>query len=51
MQSEVLEISVEVPAKLDGEIREFAGSENINGFIHDLIVRGLCSLDSGKGVG
>lgn len=50
MQSEVLEVTVEVPCELDEEIHLLAGDNNIEGFIHDLIVRGLCSIDSGKDV-
>ena len=48
MKSEVLEITVDVPEELDEEIHSFMGNDNINGFIHDLIVRGLCLLNAGK---
>lgn len=50
MKSEVLEITVELPEELDEEIHSLMGNDNINGFIHDLIVRGLCSLNAGKDV-
>lgn len=48
MKSEVVNITIELPQELDQEICSMADGDNINAFIHDLIVRGLCSSTTGK---
>lgn len=49
MKREVLEITVDIPEELAEEIQLLSGGENINGFIHDLIVRGLRCVEKGSG--
>lgn len=49
MKREVLEITVDISEEMEKEIRSLSGGENINGFIHDLIVRGLSCVEKGSG--